>query len=80
MEKVIPVSALVWLHIDDEGNVEKAELSGDVSWMKASGELQGFTVEGTSHDVPLSREESEAVLSTLVEDARWSHVELEFTI
>lgn len=75
--RVIPVRALVWLHIDEDGDVEQAELSGDVSWMRPDPEMIGFIDEPYR---ALSDAETLAALAGLVEDERWANVELTFAI
>lgn len=75
--RVVPVRALVWLHIDEDGDVTQAELSGDVSWMRPDPEMTGFVDEPYR---TLSDAETLAAIEGLVEDARWADVELTFTI
>ena len=84
-ELVIPVRALVWLHVDAETHdVLKAELVGDTSWITP---MEGMTAhrheEDEEPDTPpreLAEQEVEEVLGALVASDRWADTDLELSV
>jgi hypothetical protein len=83
-ELVIPVRALVWLHVDaDTHDVRKAELVGDTSWITPMDGMTAHRHDDDSDEVEsrqLTEQEVEAALGELVDGDLWADTDLELSL
>jgi hypothetical protein len=80
MQKVIPVRALVWLTVEEDGDVSEAEFVADTSWMTLDPEMEPFTVVNGESAEDLSWQQAQDVLLDLVDSRRWYHTNLKLEL
>lgn len=74
---VIPVKALVWLHVDENNDVAEAELVADTSWISLDAMRGSFFADGPNGaQRDMAVREAQAILDKLVESDHWRETEL----